>query len=177
MSNMPHLSRPLIFTLFLLTGLAGAAESLQEAETLQEAGYTVIPGLKISPEIGIGIGTMVVNPASPRQGARMEYRGLYTTRGQSELRVSNRTTKFWGSRWEMRLEADLQRFLDNYFGGGNTPVDEDEVEYIPTGGYAFNYWTRRLTEDGPPINFVGGARVDAYRIDHVRRVDGGPGAD
>ncbi len=177
MSNMPHLFRPLIFALLWFACAVGAEESLKEAETFQEAGYTVIPGLKISPEIGIGIGTMVVNPASPRPGARMEYRGLYTTRGQSELRVSNRTTKFWGTKWEMRLEGDLQRFLDNYFGGGNSPVDEDEVEYIPTGGYAFNYWTRRLTQEGPPINFVGGARVDAYRIDHVRRVDGGPGAD
>jgi hypothetical protein len=140
--------------------------------------YTIIPGLKISPEVGIGLGTMVVNPASPRPGSRMEYRVLLTTRGQAEVRVSNRTQKFWGSKWEARFEGDLQRFLDNYFGGGNEPSDEEEVEYIPTGGYAFTTWSRPFLRTlVPSVNFVGGARVDAYRVDHVARVDGQPGAD
>jgi outer membrane protein assembly factor BamA len=103
----------------------------------------------------------------------MEYRVLYTTRGQAELRVSNRTNGFWGSPWEARFEADLQRFLDNYFGGGNSPADSDEVEYIPTGGYAFTSWSRPIL---PSVNFVTGVRVDAYSISDIARVDGAPGA-
>jgi hypothetical protein len=158
--------------------LAFLALSPRADETLQEAGYTIIPGLKISPEIGVGVGAMVVNPASPRPGSRMEYRLLYTTRGQAETRVSNRTRNFWGSRWEARFEADLQRFLDNYFGGGNDPADADEVEYIPTGGYAFTAWSRRILPSiTPAVNFVGGARVDAYRINHIARVNGDSGAE
>jgi hypothetical protein len=140
----------------------------------QESKYTVIPGLKISPEIGIGLGTMVVNPASPRPGSRMEYRVLLTTRGQTELRVSNRTSNFMGSPWEARFEADAQRFLDNYFGGGNSPADSQEVDYVPTGGYAFTSWSRPVWG---AVNFVGGVRVDAFSIDDVVRVDGRPGAE
>jgi len=142
-----------------------------------ESKYTVIPGLKISPEVGIGLGAMMVNPASPRPGSRMEYRLLYTTRGQAEARISNRTRDIFGSAWEARFEGDVQRFVDNYFGGGNNPSDADEVEYIPTGGYGFTTWAHPVLESASPfLHFVGGARVDAFRIDHVARVDGAPGA-
>jgi hypothetical protein len=183
-----NLKKTLLFACSLLFSVTGpraqnetgtpARSATGSEQTPAASRYTVIPGLKISPEVGIGVGTMVVNPASPRPGSRMEYRVLLTTRGQAEVRVSNRTRNFLGSRWEARFEGDLQRFLDNYFGGGNDPEDADEVEYIPTGGYAFTSWSRPVPGNlVPSVNFVGGARVDAYRINHIARVDGGPGAD
>jgi hypothetical protein len=140
------------------------------------AKYTVIPGLKISPEIGIGFGTMVVNPGSPRPGSRMEYRALYTTRNQMELRVSNRTRDFFGSPWEARFEASAQRFPDNFFGGGNDPVDSNEVEYTPLGGYAFTEFRRRVGSPASPFIVLVGARADGWDISRVHRTDDGPGA-
>jgi hypothetical protein len=164
--------RPVTFVL-----LAAAIGVVSGADTAATSRYTVIPGLKISPEIGIGFGTMVVNPASPRPGSRMEYRVLYTTRGQAELRVSNRTAGFFGSAWEARFEGSFQRFPDNYFGGGNNPADSSEVEYSPIGGYAFTYFTRPVIASLPPVKFVAGVRAEGWDISRIHRTDGGPGAD
>jgi hypothetical protein len=164
--------RPVTFVSFLaaLAVASGAAPAT-------ESKYTVIPGLKISPEIGIGFGTMVVNPASPRPGSRMEYRVLYTTRNQSELRISNRTAGFFGTGWEARFEGSFQRFPDNYFGGGNNPADSSEVEYSPLGGYVFTYFTHTLIPSIPSVKFVTGVRADGWDISRVHRTDGRPGAD
>src|SRR5690606_32190022 len=126
-----------------------------------------IPGLKISPEIGVGLGAMVVHPASPRPGSRMEYRLLYTTRHQSEVRVSNRLDDAFGTRGELTLEGSFQRFPDNYFGGGNDPSDADEVEYTPLGGYAFAQYLRPLG-DGPFKAFAG-LRAERWSISNVRK--------
>jgi len=145
--------------------------------TAPQSKITVIPGLKISPEIGIGLGTMAVHTGSPRPGARMEYRVLYTTRNQMELRVSNRTDGFFGSPWEARFEGSFQRFPDNYFGGGNNPAEADKVEYSPLGGYAFTEFRRRLPEVHPALLFATGVRVEAWDISRVRKEDGSPGAN
>lgn len=155
---------------------AAAAAAPDSTPTVTEIGYTVIPGLKISPEIGIGVGMMAVNPQSPRQGARMEYRALYTTRGQAELRVSNRTTNFFGSLWEARFEGSFQRFPDSYYGGGNNPDDSAEVEYSPLGGYAFTYFTRPIVPAVPAVKFLAGVRAEVWDISDIHRVDGHPGA-
>jgi hypothetical protein len=155
------------------TGTATGSPNYSSGSPATASKYTVIPGLKISPEIGIGFGAMVVNPNSPRPGSRMEYRVLYTTRHQSEVRVSNRTSDFFGSPWEARFEGSFQRFPDNYFGGGNEPEDADEVEYTPLGGYAFTYFTRPVTASLPAIKFVTGTRVDAWEISGIRKLDGG----
>lgn len=138
---------------------------------------TVIPGLKISPEIGIGLGTMVVHTGSPRRGARMEYRVLYTTRNQMELRISNRTDDFLGTPWEARFEGSFQRFPDNYFGGGNNPADADKLEYSPTGGYGFMYFTRPIPVLPPAFRVVAGVRGEAWHITRIHKVDGTPGAE
>jgi hypothetical protein len=137
---------------------------------------TLIPGLKISPEIGIGVGMMAVHTGSPRPGARMEYRVLYTTRNQMELRVSNRTDEFFGSPWEARFEGSFQRFPDNYFGGGNNPAEGDKVEYSPTGGYGFMYFTRPLPAVHPAVQFVTGVRAEGWDITRIKKDDGTPGA-
>lgn len=145
-------------------------------DSVPPATITVIPGLKISPEIGIGFGTMAIHSGWPRRGARMEYRVLYTTRHQMELRVSNRTDDFLGSLWEARFEGSFQRFPDNYFGGGNAPVDGDKLEYTPTGGYGFVAFTRPLPVIHPAVQIVAGARAETWSISRVRKVDGTPGA-
>ena len=138
---------------------------------------TVIPGLKASPEIGIGFGAMAIHSGWPRPGARMEYRVLYTTRHQMELRVSNRTDNIFGSPWEARFEGSFQRFPDNYFGGGNAPVDGDKLEYTPTGGYGLMVFTRPLPAIHPAVQVVAGARGERWEISRVRKNDGTPGAD
>jgi hypothetical protein len=184
MSAMPALVfreslRPALHLTFcaLIPALLLSPASAETAASPATASkYTVIPGLKISPEIGIGVGTMVVNPASPRPGSRMEYRVLYTTRGQTELRASNRTSDFFGTPWEARFEGSFQRFPDNYFGGGNNPDDSLKVEYSPIGGYGFTYSTRPLMASMPPVKFVTGVRVDAWDISRIHRTDGGPDA-
>ncbi len=153
-----------------------AADSTSVTPTAKKAGYTIIPGLKISPEIGIGVGMMAVNPQSPREGARMEYRLLYTTRGQAEARISNRTTEFFGSQWEARFEGSFQRFPDSYFGGGNNPNDSDETEYSPLGGYAFTYFTRPIVAAVPPIKFIAGVRAEFWDISDIHKADGSLGA-
>ncbi len=134
---------------------------------------TVIPGLKISPEVGVGLGTMAVHPAQPRPGSRMEYRILLTTRGQTELRLSNRTSDFMGSPWEATFEGSFQRFPDNYWGGGNAPPTSAEVEYTPVGGYAFTEFIRPLRGQ---VYVMAGVRIDAWTIGDVHRTDGNPGA-
>jgi outer membrane protein assembly factor BamA len=151
------------------------AKAADAADT-SKSKYTIIPGLKISPEIGIGLGTMVVNPASPRPGSRMEYRVLYTTRNQAEVRVSNRTRGFFGTPWEARFEASLQRFPDNYFGGGNDPADSNEVQYTPLGGYAFTEFRRPFPGLGAPFNLLLGARAEGWDISRIERTNGDPGA-
>ena len=160
------------FAAFLLiSGLAAAprAESTPPG-AVPVARYTVIPGLKISPEIGVGFGTMIVHPASPRPGSRMEYRVLYTTRHQSEIRISNRLDDAFGTRGEVTLEGSFQRFPDNYFGGGNNPVDANEVEYTPLGGYALAQFLRPLG-DGP-FNAFAGLRAERWNISNVRKLEG-----
>ncbi len=146
-------------------------------DSLIPSKLTLIPGLKISPEIGIGLGTMAVHTGWPRPGARMEYRILYTTRNQMELRVSNRTDNIFGSLWEARFEGSFQRFPDNYFGGGNNPVDADKVEYSPTGGYGFMRFTRPLPFIHPAVQVVAGVRAEGWDITGIRKDDGSPGAD
>lgn len=138
-----------------------------------EGRLTVIPGLKVSPEVGIGLGTLAVHPAQPRAGSRMEYGILLTTRGQTEMRVSNRTADFLGTPWEATFEGGFQRSPDNYWGGGNSPADADEVEYTPLGGYAFTEFIRPLPG---PANLFAGLRVDLWEIDDIRRANGNPGA-
>lgn len=168
MSAHRRLPAPRLLAAWLGLSLASATAARDP-----EPGYTVIPGLKISPEIGVGFGTMAVHPASPRPGSRMEYRVLYTTRNQSELRVSNRTHGFLGSPWEARFEASFQRFPDNYFGGGNDPADSNEVVYTPLGGYAFTEFRRPLKG---PVLVVLGVRAEHWDISGIKRVDGRPGA-
>lgn len=146
------------------------------SEDAPEAKYTAIPGIKISPEIGIGFGAMVVHPASPRPGSRMEYRMIYTTRNQSEVRVTNRTADFLGSRWEARFDGSFQYFPDSYFGGGNAPADSNEIEYSPLGGYASASFTRPLLPGHDALRFYAGARTEAWKITGASRVDGRPGA-
>lgn len=136
--------------------------------------YTIIPGLKISPEIGIGFGTMAVNNASPRPGSRMEYRLLYTTRGQAEVRISNRTREIFGSAWEARFEGSFQRFPDFYFGGGNDPLEADKTAYSPTGGYGFTYFSRPFSVAHPAYQFVIGTRVEKWNITNIKRENGAP---
>lgn len=135
---------------------------------------TVIPGLKISPEIGIGLGTMVIHRGWPRTGSRMEYRVLYTTRNQSELRVSNRLEQAFGTRAEATFEASFQRFPDTYFGGGNAPADADEVEYTPVGGYALAQFLRPL--GAGPFKVFGGLRAERWDISGIRRAGPGGGS-
>ena len=132
---------------------------------------TVIPGLKISPEIGIGFGTMAVHSGWPRPGSRMEYRFIYTTRNQSEVRVSNRLDDAFGTRAEVTFEGSFQRFPDTYFGGGNAPRDADEVEYTPVGGYVLAQFLRPL--GAGPFKAYGGLRAERWSVSDIRRV--GPG--
>jgi hypothetical protein len=172
---------PLILALVLSSiGIARAATDTTVAVVpLAKRQYTILPGLKISPEIGIGVGVLAVNPSSPRPGARMEYRALYTTRGQMELRVSNRTSEFFGSLWEARFDGSFQRFPDSYFGGGNNPDDSAETEYSPSGGYALAYFTRPLfpaVEALEPVKFLVGAKTEIWNITTIHRADGAPGA-
>jgi len=160
--------------LSLLIPLTGATFVPSPATAAEGSKFTVIPGLKISPEIGIGFGTMAVHTGSPRPGARMEYRVLYTTRNQAELRISNRTERFFGSEWEARFEGSFQRFPDNFFGGGNNPSDSNEVEYSPLGGYAFTTFTRPIRG---PVKFMVGVRAEGWDITNIRRTDGRAGVD
>jgi len=166
---------PSLVLALLWLGAALPAAATDSA-TAPASKLTIIPGLKISPEIGIGLGTMAVHSGSPRPGARMEYRVLYTTRNQMELRVTNRTDGFFGTPWEARFEGSFQRFPDNYFGGGNDPADADKVEYSPLGGYLFTEFRRPVPALHPALRVVAAARVERWDITRVRKEDGTPGA-
>ncbi len=96
--------------------------------------YAIVPGIKVSPEVGIGVGAVAFHSALPEPGSRFDVKLLVTTRSQIDARIRHRNLNFLGSDWELRGEAEALRFPDSYFGPGNSHDDSEETYYTPQGG-------------------------------------------
>src|SRR3970040_417685 len=90
--------------------------------------YAVIPGILVSPEVGVGLGAVVFHSALPRIGSRFDLKFLATTREQFQVRLRHRLVPADKSR-KWRSEIDALLFPDSYFGGRNNPKDGDEHYY------------------------------------------------
>ena len=131
--------------------------------------YAIVPGFKVSPEVGVGVGAVAFHSALPQPGSRFDLKLLATTRSQVDMRLRHRNLDFLSSGWELRAEAEGLRFPDSYFGGGNNPSDADETYYTPVGGHLSLQMLRSLSG---PFRFFLAGKVESYSIGNVRKADG-----
>lgn len=132
--------------------------------------YAIVPGFKVSPEVGVGVGAVAFHSALPQPGSRFDVKFLATTRSQIDVRIRHRNLDFLSSGWELRGEAEGLRFPDSYFGGGNNPADSDETYYTPTGGHLSLEFIHPLPGG---FRFLLAGKAESYSIGSIRKADGG----